>query len=216
LVKRQHVRVKTGQFLNARGQVIFSAAPVSPEAHLFPTTITVAHFTDFQHSCQYLSPIGCVDFITYVKNVLPNEWSPSWPLEALKAGALAAKMVGWYRVYNCKYCNQGFDVSDQDCDQVYRANSAVSSTNSAVSQVAGLGFDRASSGTVFYPSYSAGSYNGSGYHGGQMYQNGTHYLADQGYSYESMVHYYYDNSSATGGELAHVFSYTEAGTGCGG
>jgi hypothetical protein len=223
LLGRQQVRTQTGQFVNSHGQVIFSTAPASAMAHQFPTSITVAHSTTFNSnpSCQYQYLIGCVDFITYVKNVLPNEWAPpsSFASEALKAGAITAKMVGWYRVYNAKYPNQGYDVKDQDCDQVYRANSAVTSTNNAVDAVAGVGFDRAD-GTLFYASYSAGSYDGSGYHGGRMYQNGTNYLANNGYSYANaymdMVHYYYDSSSATGNQLAHFFTYTEGGTGCGG
>ena len=37
-----------------------------------------------------------VDFKTYVKNVLPNEWVSSWPAESLKAGAVAVKSYGWY------------------------------------------------------------------------------------------------------------------------
>jgi len=37
-------------------------------------------------------PVTTVNFNTYVQDVLPNEWIPSWPSEALKAGAVAAKM----------------------------------------------------------------------------------------------------------------------------
>src|SRR3990172_12989059 len=36
-----------------------------------------------------------VDFKDYVKHVLPNEWISSWPREALRAGAMAAKMYAW-------------------------------------------------------------------------------------------------------------------------
>jgi|GEM_PF-1232687 len=216
MVNRQQARFQTGQFLNSHGQVVFSTGPAVIEAHQFPSSITVAHFSPYPGS-QYQYLIGCVDFITYIKNVLPNEWIPSWPSEALKAGAVTAKMAGWYSVLNCKYCNQGYDVSDQENDQAYRASSAVSSTDDAVNAVAGVGFDRAD-GTLFYPGYRARDYDDGGYHGGKMYQYGTWYLADHGYSYNNaymdMVHYYYDYSSATTNESARFFRYTEGGAGC--
>ncbi len=39
--------------------------------------------------------VQVVDFKDYVKHVLPNEWISSWPGEALRAGAMAAKMYAW-------------------------------------------------------------------------------------------------------------------------
>jgi hypothetical protein len=214
LLDRQRVRLQTGQFLNTRGEVILADSPnATIEAHQFPSSIIVAHYTAYP-DCKYQSLIGAIDFMTYVKDVVPNEWPSSFPSQSLKAGAITAKMVGWYRRYNAKYPNRGYDVSDQDCDQVYRAGSAVTATNNAVCGVSGVGFDRAD-GTLFYASYSAGSYNGNGYHGGQMYQNGTRYLADLGYQYQDMVYYYYDSSSATGGQLAHIFTYADSAS-CGG
>ncbi|MBV6714411.1 hypothetical protein [Paenibacillus chitinolyticus] len=34
-----------------------------------------------------------------MKNTLPNEWSPNFKEESLKAGALVVKMYGWYAAY---------------------------------------------------------------------------------------------------------------------
>jgi peptidoglycan hydrolase-like amidase len=42
------------------------------------------------------SKIVEINYKEYVKNVLPNEWTASWDMEALKAGALAVKTYAWY------------------------------------------------------------------------------------------------------------------------
>jgi len=217
ILERQRIRFRSGQFLDSHGRSIASGRRfvIAPQAHVFPSNIIVGHYPNYPN-CQFQYLIGTVDFIPYVKNVLPNEWGPpsSFPMESLKAGAITAKMVGWWRKYNAKYPNLGIDVSDSTCDQVYRANSAVARTDDAVCQVAGVGFDRAD-GVLFYPSYVAGSYNNTGFHGGTMYQNGTWYLADHGYLYQDMVHYYYDSSSSSSFQLAHIYTYNDTDTSCG-
>ncbi len=81
--------------------------------------------------------IQTVSFQTYVEDVLPNEWIPSWDGDALKAGAVAVKSYAWYWVThfggyldgNRKTC---FDVTDDTNFQVYRENSANSRTTAAV------------------------------------------------------------------------------------
>lgn len=42
--------------------------------------------------------VSYVDFKSYVKDVLPNEWLPNWQMAAYQAGALAVKGYGWYYV----------------------------------------------------------------------------------------------------------------------
>lgn len=228
LLNRQKTRVATGRFLNGQGETVYSAtlpdsvnladpqpSPLSIIDHTLPASIIVAHAATFAQGCTLLSVTGCVDFMTYVKNVLPNEWAPpsSFPSEALKAGAIAVKMYGWYHKYFAKYSNQGFDVKDTDCDQVYRANTAVTSTNNAFSAVSGIGMDR-SDGALFEAHYEATG-SGTGFHLGWMYQLGTVTLANSGYTYQDMAHYYWDNSPSTGTSYtAHFFSYTEGATGC--
>jgi hypothetical protein len=41
-----------------------------------------------------------VDFKSYVRDVLPNEWLPGWESGAYQAGALAVKQYAWYLVLN--------------------------------------------------------------------------------------------------------------------
>lgn len=65
-----------------------------------------------------MTVVNCVELEDYVKGVIPNEMSASWPEEALKAQAVCArtyalKNLNGYRIY-------GFDVTDDTNSQVYR------------------------------------------------------------------------------------------------
>lgn len=87
-------------------------------------------------SSDRLTVINCVELEDYVKGVLPNEMSSSWPMEALKAQAVCArtyalKNLNGYRVY-------GFDVTDDTTSQVYRGlHDADSTTDAACDATAG-------------------------------------------------------------------------------
>ena len=83
-----------------------------------------------------MTVVNCVTLEDYVKGVVPNEMSASWPTEALKAQAVCArtyalKNLNGYRIY-------GFDVSDDTSSQVYRGLlNAESSTDAACDATAG-------------------------------------------------------------------------------
>src|ERR1035437_2098483 len=70
-------------------------------------------------------PVGVVqtvDFEMYVKVVMPAEWPPSWPMESLRAGAVAIKQYAWY--YTMTYrggtgTGGCYDVRDDGSDQIY-------------------------------------------------------------------------------------------------
>jgi peptidoglycan hydrolase-like amidase len=75
--------------------------------------------------------VETIDFKDYVKHVLPNEWSASWPTESLRSGAMAAKMYAWsYIAVGGKWPDA--DVYDSTCDQVYNPAVEYQSTNDAV------------------------------------------------------------------------------------
>jgi hypothetical protein len=178
----------------------------------YPSTIRVGNFSA-PPECRFLGTVTTVNFTSYIRNVLPNEWPANFPMEALKAGALAVKGVGWHRKAVPFYPGLGVDVASNTCTQVYKPNSAVAGTDEAFCAVSGVAFEQ-SNGLLFYPSYRAGSYNGNGKSGGVMYQNGTRYLADRGYSYRDIAKYYYDYSSTTRGNSISFFQYAETGTAC--
>jgi stage II sporulation protein D len=78
-----------------------------------------------------MTVISTVNIEDYVKGVIPYEMSSSWPIETLKAGAIAARnyVQSNYR----KYATYGFDIFNDAKDQVYRGiNYATSTTNQAV------------------------------------------------------------------------------------
>ena len=83
--------------------------------------------------------ISSVPFLTYVQNVLPNEWPATFDGDARKAGAVAVKTYAWYWMshfggYVGGDPSQCFDVTDDQDFQVYKAASALTATNSSISQ----------------------------------------------------------------------------------
>jgi hypothetical protein len=92
-----------------------------------------------------------IDFKYYVKHVLPNEWYYAWPGESLRAGAMAAKMYGWFWV---DYPGT-WDVRDDVCDQVYNPTVEYDSTNAAVDFTWNWRMTR--SGSLIMPHYTSDS-----------------------------------------------------------
>ena len=89
-----------------------------------------------------LTVVNFVPLETYVKGVIPYEMSGSWPLEALKAQAVAART---YVIMNLNgHKSYGFDVCNTTCCQVYYGEGNGSSkyptatSNQAVDETAGL------------------------------------------------------------------------------
>src|SRR5664280_2095164 len=71
--------------------------------------------------------VQTVDFETYVKVVMPAEWPPAWPIEAMRAGAVTIKQYAWYYTmhYRSQLTGTGgcADVYDNNNDQVYNPES---------------------------------------------------------------------------------------------
>lgn len=71
-------------------------------------------------------PTGAVDVIarldleSYVRGVLPSEMPASWPLEALKAQAIAARTFALFRKQARMKVNAPYDVESDVMDQVYK------------------------------------------------------------------------------------------------
>lgn len=83
-----------------------------------------------------LSVINVVSIEDYVKGVVPYEMSSSWPIEALKTQAVAARS---YVQYNYgKYAAYGFDILNGSADQVYKGTaSATSASDQACDETQG-------------------------------------------------------------------------------
>jgi hypothetical protein len=112
-------------------EVPLEEAPVGQSSLSLPSTVRVR--VTGVATCSTTRPYSVqdVDFRDYVKHVLPNEWIPSWRPEALRAGAMAAKMYAWYWIARGGKWPDA-DVYDSTCDQVYNPAIAYASTNAAV------------------------------------------------------------------------------------
>jgi hypothetical protein len=150
------------------------------------------------YGCSSECTIGVTFTTTYIKNVLPNEWSdPNFPVESLRAGAMAVKHFGWYLVLNPKYPGLGFDAYDDTRDQTYIAGTAKTWSNAAIDAVAGIGMYREYSRDVFQAQYVKGScICTGGQSGGKVLQLGSWYQAQTaGKNSFQILRYYYDYAS---------------------
>lgn len=142
-----------------------------------------------------LGRVDRVDFKTYVKNVLPNEWISSWPKESLRAGAMATKSYAWYwALHSTRRTPSGqcYDVRDDTGDQVYRPGSAKASTSAAVDATWNVRLTR--SGHVLAAHYcSTTTACGAWVTGDWMSQYGSRDLANQGKGYATILTHYYRN-----------------------
>ncbi|MEU6787294.1 SpoIID/LytB domain-containing protein [Nonomuraea angiospora] len=150
-----------------------------------PTTILVYR--------KDLDRVERVEFKTYVKNVLPNEWVSSWPSESLKAGAMAVKNFGWYwALHSNRKTSDGrcFDVYDHTSSQVYKPGSAKAVTSAAVDATWGTRLTR--SGKIFRAQYcSTTTACGNWVDGDWMSQYGSRDKARAGWSYSRILQNYY-------------------------
>ncbi|MBX6766241.1 MAG: peptidase inhibitor family I36 protein [Actinomadura rubrobrunea] len=140
-----------------------------------------------------LNRVDRVPFKEYVKNVLPNEWVPSWPKESLKAGAMAVKSYGWYwALHSTRKTPSGecFDVYDTTSSQVYKPGSATTSTNAAVDATWNQRMTR--NGKILQAHYcSTTTACGGWVDGDWMSQYGSRDKANAGWSYDRILKYYY-------------------------
>ncbi|HRV95525.1 MAG TPA: SpoIID/LytB domain-containing protein [Anaerolineae bacterium] len=185
-------------------------APIGAQAQLTPpATIRVIHHAS--NTCRSV-PEGQIDtipFEDYVKRVVPNEVYPSWPVETLRAQAVAARTYGWDKYLQ----NPGgsYHVTDWVNNQ-YMCDTTVPSTNQAVDDTTGEYL--AYNGQIITAMFSAENSsptktnsnvnylqavddpvsfgqtrNGHGYGMGQW---GAQRWADQhGWSYQAILRHYY-------------------------
>ncbi|MBB5626691.1 SpoIID/LytB domain-containing protein [Sphaerisporangium krabiense] len=156
-----------------------------------PTTILVYR--------KSLNRVDRVDFKTYIKNVLPNEWRSHWPQQSLRAGAIAVKNFGWYwalRSASKTPSGQCYDVTDHTSSQVYKPGSATAATNAAVDATWGVRMTRG--GSIFKAQYcSTTTACGNWVTGDWMSQTGSRDKANAGWSYSRILKYYYKGIALT-------------------
>ena len=81
--------------------------------------------------------VNVVDMDHYVRGVVPEEVSSSWPIEALKAEAICAKCYAYNNLG--RHRSKGFDLCNTDDCQVYGgSNKSTASTDAAVDAITGI------------------------------------------------------------------------------
>lgn len=113
-----------------------TAAAVALASHSPPGSIRVIHVAS-ANNCRPGVPDGRIDtipFEDYIKRVVPHEMPPSWPLEGLKAQAVAARTYSWRYVLDP--ADVHYDVTDTTQHQ-YMCDTTDARTNQAVDETAG-------------------------------------------------------------------------------
>lgn len=117
-----------------------AVAPVSDSGKAVTWCKGFQYYGDFQYTRLTSGVLTVVNFVgleDYVKGVVPNEMSASWPLEALKAQAVCART--YVAANQNKYRQYGFDMTNDTYCQVYCGlNGANETTDRAVDETAGL------------------------------------------------------------------------------
>ena len=109
----------------------------------------------YQRSGSSLTVCNVLPLEDYLKGVVSNEMSDSWPLEALKAQAVCARTYARIQMDGSKHTSQGFDLCNTNCCQVYGGlNTAGENTDQAVEETAGLcvWYDGALAETTYFSS----------------------------------------------------------------
>lgn len=162
----------------------------------------------------------------YLQRVLPNEWVCSWNAASVKAGAVAVRTYGWWRVEHPR--SSEYDIYGDSNDQVYKPDSANSTCNNRIEATAGTRVEK--NGARVFAAYRAETGNPtkdgdrtylvpvSDPHttqsttGPGMCQNGSKWYGDNGHGYSSILTHYYTGVTVQTG-AAHYLS--GAGCSCG-
>jgi peptidoglycan hydrolase-like amidase len=138
--------------------------------------------------------VKTVPFDTYCRNVLPNEWMPSWKDEALEAGAMAVKMFAWYHVLHpITLDGYTFHVDNTTNFQAFRELTDQPKTNAAYWVTRNLTYVRPN-GEIIELNYRAGYPNDPNwqYRNAQiMAQWGSEYWAERGRNMIRILEFYY-------------------------
>lgn len=82
--------------------------------------------------------ISVVDMQNYLRGVVPNEMSPSWPIEALKAQAISARNLGINSYMKPRHRGYDFDLCDTPhCQAYFGCDRESENTKKAVDQTYG-------------------------------------------------------------------------------
>ena len=141
--------------------------------------------------------VQTVDFMTYVKVVMPAEWPPSWPMESLRAGAVAIKQYAWY--YTMHYrggtgTGGCYDVVDNTNDQIYSPETRTPAASHIQAVDSTWNESILKNGSFILTGYRSGAdvacgADADGYH---LFQHSARICAIDGKTGEQILHVYFD------------------------
>jgi peptidoglycan hydrolase-like amidase len=140
-----------------------------------------------------LVAVNYVDLESYIASVVGSEVSASWPMDALKAQAIAAR--SYALVHYLRPANPLYNLGNTQRWQVYKGiNSEWNTTRQAAEETKGVFLSY--KGGVVESLYASDDKIVSTVHGGKgMSQNGALSMAQQGYSYQQILNKYYPGAS---------------------
>ncbi|MGD1905691.1 MAG: SpoIID/LytB domain-containing protein, partial [Leptolyngbyaceae cyanobacterium] len=129
----------------------------------------------------------------YLSSVVGSEMYPHWPLEALKAQAIAAR--SYALTHHVRPASDHFDLDNTQRYQAYKGV-AVETTNTQIAVAATGGEFISYQGGIVESLYAASDQIVQEAHGGQgMSQTGAKDYAVQGYTYEQILGAYYPGTT---------------------
>lgn len=142
------------------------------------------------------STLTAVNFVLmhdYLSSVVGSEMFVNWPIEALKAQAIAAR--SYALVHHVRHANRPYDLDNTQRYQAYLG--IAKETNTTQTAVAATTGEFISyNGGIVESLYAASDAIVQAAHGGRgMSQTGAMELARQGYSYQEILGRYYPNTS---------------------
>ena len=140
-----------------------------------------------------LLAVNYVPLRDYLYSVVGGEVSPSWPMEALKAQAVAAR--SYALTHNIRPASDHYDLDNTERFQFY--GGVAKEANTTYAAVDGTSGEFISyEGGIVESLYAASDHIVETVHGGRgMSQLGALDLAEQGYSYEQILGNYYPGTA---------------------
>ncbi|MEX1295599.1 MAG: SpoIID/LytB domain-containing protein [Candidatus Limnocylindrales bacterium] len=179
-----------------------------------PRTVRVLRTAATSPGTKVKGTVQTVDFYEYVATVMAAEWPERYPIETIKAGAMATKQFAWFYI---KYPRGGtkwkdgekhcYDVVDSTVDQWYRPEKFGPGTDlwpaegSKIRQAMDLTWDQSlrkfqftrQSSRFFLTGYRAGSGSatcGSDRNGFKLFHNSTRKCGYDGLKYQEILRLY--------------------------
>jgi stage II sporulation protein D len=145
--------------------------------------------------------VNYVNLRVYLYSVVGAEVSPSWPMAALKAQAIAAR--SYALTYYFKPANKLYHLGSDEYYQVYKGiETEADTTRKAVEQTAGS-FVSYRGGIVESLYAASDDIVADAFQGHGMSQLGALKLAEQGYTYEQILKNYYPKTKVGRIEIDH-------------